>query len=198
MSVELSVEEVADLRKFEELVLSWTARINLVSREQRTHLWDRHILDSVQLSRALVERCTWLDVGSGGGFPGIVLAVIAKHRSISVDFTLVDSDKRKCAFLTYASHSLSLNVHVRAERVEDLAMDSADKISARAFTSVGRIIALTGPHLRKDGELHLLCGENWKKEVELARKEYNFDLEATPSVTNPASSVLKISAIRHA
>ena len=116
--IDVSRETYDNLRAFEELVRKWTVKINLISPTTIGQIWDRHIVDSVQVWAQAPENATsWVDIGSGGGFPGIVLAILAKELRPEMAFTLIESDQRKCAFLRTAARELGLNVKVLSEQI---------------------------------------------------------------------------------
>ena len=93
----VSRETLAKLEAFAKLVEKWTAKINLISKASVPHIWDRHILDSLQVFNGAPPVQTWLDLGSGGGFPGIVVAIVAAEKNPDAKITLVESDQRKGA-----------------------------------------------------------------------------------------------------
>lgn len=193
--VNVSRETLEQLREFEALVQKWTKKINLVSRGDASQIWERHIVDSLQIYELAPETGPWIDVGSGGGFPGIVAAILAKASSPDRKFTLVDSDQRKCAFLRTAARELDLNVTVFAERVEQLEPANAAVLSARALDDLDGLLFHTERHLQKGGVALFPKGATWKKEHEAAQIKWSYELEVIKSETNPAATILKITEI---
>ncbi|MFC6758343.1 16S rRNA (guanine(527)-N(7))-methyltransferase RsmG [Sulfitobacter porphyrae] len=112
----VSRETTVLLTQFSELVERWTVRINLISKASVDGIWERHVADSAQLFELAPEFEHWVDLGSGGGFPGIVIAIIAKEARPEARITLVESDLRKATFLRTAIRELGLNAKVIAER----------------------------------------------------------------------------------
>ena len=188
----VSRETLAQLRAFEALVLKWTKKINLVSARDASQIWDRHIVDSVQVFNAAPIEGDWLDIGSGGGFPGIVAAILALGHRPERKFTLVDSDQRKCAFLRTAVRELKLNAVVIADRVDQLAPFGASVLSARALGDLTSLLHHAERHVASDGIALFPKGENWRKEDEEARKHWSYDLEVLQSETNSDATILKI------
>ena len=130
----VSRETLDRLLTFQSLVRKWNPAINLVSRADLSDLWGRHILDSVQIFDLLPPNASiWCDFGSGGGFPGLVVAILAKEKAPALKTVLIESDKRKSVFLRQVVNDLGLNAKVLSERIDEASPQSADVVSARAF-----------------------------------------------------------------
>lgn len=173
------------------LVAKWTGRINLVAPSTLPQLRDRHVADSAQLWPLLPEgAATLADLGSGGGFPGLVLAVLAaEHGGPRV--TLIESDGRKCAFLRTAARELGLDVAVLDRRAEEAPPQRAAAVTARALAPLDRLLPLVARHLGEGGTALLPKGRDWAGEVEAARGAgWAFDLDARPSATDAHARVL--------
>lgn len=182
----------------ESLVKKWNPAINLVSKESVAHLYDRHIQDSAQLF--YLANCTsglWCDLGSGGGFPGLVIAILMKGEGVAANLTLVESDARKCAFLREAARQLDLDVAVLNHRIEELPPSQADYLSARALSSLTNLCAFADRHLAANGTAFFPKGERFAAEVEEAKRLWTFDLRVHPSITHPAAAILELKNIRH-
>lgn len=192
----VSRETIERLREFEQLAFKWTKKINLVSAGDASQIWERHILDSVQVYDLAPPAGDWLDIGSGGGFPGIVAAILAKEKAPERSFTLVDSDQRKCAFLRTANRELGLNVRVLAERVEEMEPAGVHVLSARALDDLAGLLAYADRHLSKAGTALFPKGSQWEREDEEARKYWSYDLEVIKSETNPEATILKIKELK--
>jgi len=192
----VSRETLDDLRTFEALVAKWTKKINLVSAKDTSQIWDRHIVDSIQVYSCAPKEGDWLDIGSGGGFPGIVSAILAKGEGSKRSFTLVDSDQRKCAFLRTAIRELGLNGVVFAKRVEEMDPMNAQVLTARALDDLDSLLHHAERHLSLTGCAIFPKGENWKSEHEAALKNWSFDAEINASITNPVSVIFKIEELK--
>jgi 16S rRNA (guanine527-N7)-methyltransferase len=188
---DVSRETYERLQAFEALVRKWTQRINLVSRADTNAIWERHIVDSVQVFDLAPDSGDWLDIGSGGGFPGIIVAILSEGR----DLTLMESDQRKCTFLRTAIRELDLTATVLTERIEEAPPQGADILSARALTDLSGLLAYSERHLAPGGIALFPKGQRWREEVAKAQVKWGFQYEAIPSITNPAASVLKIKEI---
>jgi 16S rRNA (guanine527-N7)-methyltransferase len=189
---------LAQARDFAAMVAKWTARINLVARSTLPDLWERHVEDSARIYPLAPENAAiWADFGSGGGFPGIVVAILAKARKAPTRFVLVESDQRKATFLREAARQLALPVEVLGERAESLAPLKADVVSARALAALDGLCALAARHLAPDGLAIFPKGETFETEIAEARKNWRFDLEA---VTDPGhkGAILCLRSLRRA
>lgn len=195
--VTVSEETFSKLERFAELVLKWNPRINLVAKSQLETLWERHIVDSAQLhAHAPADAGVWADFGSGGGFPGIVMAVLATEFAPERRFVLVESDTRKSAFLMEASRQLGLKVTVQAKRIEDIAPIGASIVSARALAALEPLFGLLSRHMASDAVALLPKGANYQSEIDVALAKWDFLLEVAPSRTDEAARILIVSRLR--
>ncbi|MDZ4089008.1 MAG: 16S rRNA (guanine(527)-N(7))-methyltransferase RsmG [Tabrizicola sp.] len=196
--VNVSRETFEALRAFEALVRRWNPAINLVSKNSMPDLWDRHIADSAQVFAVCPSTAvSWADFGSGGGFPGLVVALLAKQLQPKLHVTLVESDLRKATFLRQAAVALALHVTVRSERIESLAPLSADVLSARALAPLSDLLAFAKAHLRPDGIAIFPKGARYQDEILHARKAWDFDVDTRPSLSEGDAALLVIRNIHH-
>lgn len=198
--VNVSRETFEELRAYEGLVRRWNSAINLVSKASIHSLWQRHIADSAQAFAALQTNTarSWVDLGSGGGFPGLVVAILAKELQPELRVTLVESDLRKATFLRQAAQALSLSVTVHGVRIESLAPQNADILSARALAPLWDLLAHAERHLRKGGVAVFPKGARFAAELDDARKLWAFDVDAQPSLSDSEAAILVIRNIhRH-
>lgn len=191
----VSRETTELLSRFAALVVKWNPTINLISASTVPDIWERHIRDSVQLFKAAQPKSgTWVDLGSGGGFPGIVIAICARHLDLKV--VLIESDLRKCAFLRNVKRELSLEkLDIIASRIESVPRQKADYISARALASLVDLLPNLKLHLKPEGQAWLLKGKNWQTEIEMAQKDWTFDCAHLTSDTDPSAAILNIHGI---
>ena len=194
-----SRETARRFERFEELLEKWNPYANLVSRRSLVHCRERHFRDSAQLFRHAPGECRkWLDLGAGGGFPGIVLACMAREARPEMEFILADSNERKCRFLNLAARELGLNARAVGARAEALEPQRADAVSARAMAPLRTLLGYAKRHLAPGGLCVFPKSAGYAREVEEARKLWAFDLEAVPSETEESSAILLIGSIRHA
>lgn len=181
------------------LVSKWNKSINLVSGGSLADGWTRHVLDSAQLSLlSTVDSGEWLDIGSGAGFPGLIVAILSAESKPALHVTLVESDRRKATFLSEASRHLDLRVAVLCDRIENLNDRQAKIISARAFAPLDKLLGSTRRHLAPDGIGLFPKGQTYQAELESAQKAFKFECDIAPSRTQPGSVILKIQGITDA
>lgn len=191
--VDVSRETIADLERFADLATKWTPRINLIAPATVASIWDRHIIDSVQIYRfAPADYRKWVDIGSGGGFPGIIMAILGKAVQPDAEFILIESDQRKATFLRTAARELGLSVNVLAKRIELAEPQEADVVSARALAALSALIPLAKRHLKPSGLALLHKGKRAQQEVADAQKNWSFALEDHASFTDPQAHILVI------
>ncbi|TNJ45529.1 16S rRNA (guanine(527)-N(7))-methyltransferase RsmG [Phaeobacter sp. B1627] len=195
---DVSRETMEKLDIFVENLRKWNPRINLVSKRSMEDLWTRHVLDSVQVYHAAPSTDTWMDIGSGGGFPGLICAILAADTAKATHVTLVESDQRKCAFLRAAARECEVSVTVKSERVEALEPAGAGVLSARALADLAHLFTFAERHLAVGGTSMFPKGVTWKKEVDRARQQWRFDYEAIKSLTEPEAVILKIKGLERA
>lgn len=183
----------AALQVYADLVTRWTQRINLVSRSTVDTLWSRHIADSAQLYPLVPPGARrFADLGSGGGFPGIVLAILARQHRPDARFTLVESDQRKATFLREAVRVTGVAAEILCDRAEHVAPLAADVVSARALSALPELLGLVHRHLAPDGVALLPKGAGSQAEVDAARLAWAFDVEEFPSQTSPDARLLRL------
>jgi 16S rRNA (guanine527-N7)-methyltransferase len=185
----VSRETAERLDAFAALLLEWNRRINLVSARDAAELQDRHVEDSLQLL-PLLPAGALIDIGSGGGFPGLVLAAADPARLV----TLVESDKRKAAFLATAAARLGLpNVAVHATRAEDVPLSGMAALTARAFAPLGQILPFAARFLAPDGVSILPKGRGAEAELDAAVADgWTLRVERFISRTDPHSTIFRI------
>lgn len=173
---DVSRETAERLRTFEVLVRTWTGKINLVSKGDVAMLWDRHIADSMAVAAMLrVTDRTVVDLGSGAGFPGLVIAVVRPD----IEVTLIESDARKASFLRAARRELDLSCNVVNARIEEVDGVRADVVSARALAPLPDLLGLVAHHIAATGRALLPKGATWRDEIEAARRDWRFRYDVT-------------------
>ncbi|MFT4014535.1 MAG: 16S rRNA (guanine(527)-N(7))-methyltransferase RsmG [Paracoccus sp. (in: a-proteobacteria)] len=188
--------ETEKLRGYAQLLRKWNPAINLVAPSTLQDLEIRHIEDSLGLSEiASKAQGPWLDIGSGGGLPGIVLGIMRQDLPI----TLMESDKRKCSFLRTAIRELALsNIQVLNARIEEATPQNVANVSARALAPMPLLLSYVSRHSAKDGRAWIMKGRNWQKEVVEARTFWSFDYIPHESRLEPGAAILEITGLNHA
>jgi 16S rRNA (guanine(527)-N(7))-methyltransferase RsmG len=191
----VSRETLERLQAFVGLLLEWNRRINLVSARSAEDVWRRHVLDCLQLVPLLPPNpAPILDLGSGGGFPGLVLAIATGQ-----EIRLVEADKRKAAFLAHVSGRLGLaNVGVLSERIDGARVPRARVLTARALAPLPTLLGYAHALLVPDGTALFMKGRTAEEELTEASRGWIMRVERFPSRTDPASTIFRISEIRPA
>lgn len=192
---DVSRETREKLTAYAAMIEKWNKSINLIGGSTIDDIKERHIADSLQLCRLLPRtQSSIADFGSGAGLPGVVLSIAIPEAKV----TLVESDKRKAAFLRQAKAAVRLDCLIISERIESLAPLSADVICARALAPLERLLDLSFNHLASGGTLLFPKGATVDEEIIVARKHWDFDCEKIPSTTDPTASILKIENLKRA
>ncbi|MDK3017858.1 16S rRNA (guanine(527)-N(7))-methyltransferase RsmG [Pseudodonghicola flavimaris] len=191
----VSRETLSRLETFAELLKKWNPKINLVSRASLEHLWTRHIVDSVQVFRCVRPQGQWVDMGSGGGFPGVIVAILAAEEAPELAVTLIESDQRKSAFLRTAARECGVACKVLSDRIESVPPQQADILSARALADLDALLGFAERHLKSTGTALFPKGISWGKECEQARRRWNFSAQPITSKTEPDAVILKIEGV---
>lgn len=195
--LDVSRETYDTLHAYVALLRKWNAHINLVAASTLPDFWERHIRDSAQLfSHAPETTRHWVDLGSGGGLPGLVCAVLAKQFLPECRFTLVESDARKAAFLTTAIRDLEVNARVLVARAEDAPVQNAGIVSARALAPLSQLLEWVARHIAKEGVALLPKGKNYAEELAVARREWQFSEAIIESQTDPLARLLILKDIK--
>ena len=193
INLDVSRETIDNLNVYVDILRKWNATINLVSKGSITDVWKRHILDSAQLFKFVTHDMEkWLDIGSGAGFPGLVIAILAKGRFTNLQVTLIESDKRKCVFLNEVVRELDLNVKILSKRIEDCPPHDADVISARALTQLENLLFYFTFHGSSNCKGLFLKGKNAKNELSLFCVSNNLLVKLTQSEVDKSSYLIEV------
>jgi 16S rRNA (guanine527-N7)-methyltransferase len=177
---------------YAELLARWTRRINLISASDRAHIWPRHIADSLQLVPLIqANPARAIDIGSGAGLPGLVLAI-----ATGIHFTLIESDLRKCAFLREAARATAAPVSILPARIESVVIDPAPLLTARALAPLPKLLALAAPLLAVGGQMLLPKGAGAAAELTAAQTGWQMRLVRHPSSTDPSATILDITGLQ--
>ena len=189
--IDVSRETRQRLETYVALVEKWQPRINLVSPKSLPDIWMRHVWDSAQLAPLIApDTKRILDVGSGGGFPGLVLAMLC-----DAECHLVESDQRKAVFLSTVIRECGLTAKVHNSRVETLADLDASVITARALAPLDRLLQLLARQLTPETRCLFLKGARVDAEIAAAGEMVNLRHRLHPSLTNPDGFVIDLTVI---
>ncbi len=188
----LSGDTMDRLGTFVRLVLHWNRSINLLGRSDEALIWDRHVTDALQLGPLIPGQVTRaIDIGSGGGFPALVLSLV--H---GLEWDLVEADHRKAAFLREAARLTRAPVRVHAARAEQVGLVPAALVTARAFAPLDRLLSVAGPLLAPGGLCLLPKGREVGSELTNAQRRWHMRVEQVASRTSPDGVILAISELR--
>ena len=189
----VSRETIDRLKALEALLRRWQKRVNLVAASTLDDIWGRHFLDSAQLLRRYREEhpgegpAIWLDLGSGAGFPGLVLAILGVG-----EVHLVESNGRKCTFLRRVINQTGAEAVVHQSRIEALDSFPVDVITARALAPISKILAYGEKFGGNGAEYWLLKGSGAQRELTEAGKYWKLDWRSFPSITDDSGAVLRL------
>ena len=193
----VSRETLARLDRMVEVLLPVAAHTNLIARSTLPQLWTRHIADSLQLLSLAPDAKCWIDLGSGAGFPGLVIACAITDRP-GASVHLVESTRKKAAFLREAAQQIQVPATVHAVRIEDFGKNTdirADVVTARALAPLDQLLNLAYPLLR-GGALGLFPkGQDVAGELTQASKSWNIKASLVPSKTNALSRIVIVNAL---
>lgn len=189
---DVSRETAERLAVYESVIRKWSRSINLVAPQDLNDIAARHFADSLQLVQ-FIKDTPLADLGSGGGFPGLVVAAALPYLPV----TLIESDTRKAAFLRTAAREMKLpSVTVLSSRIEAAPPRNAGCVTARALAPLPRLLGYVNRHLRPGGTALLMKGAQWRTEVDAARQMWEFRCDAIPSITDPNAAVLNVTELR--
>lgn len=193
----VSRETYEQLRAFEVLFGKWAARINLSAPSTLNDVWRRHILDSAQIATLAPDAKRWVDLGSGGGFPGLVLGFLLKDRD-GAGIDLVESNRKKTSFLQMVCGEFRLPARIHAKRIEDTyaLIREAEVVTARALAPLPLLLQLSAPWLTTGSKALFHKGRDYRAELEESAQLWSFDLIEHESKIDPQSIVLEISNLR--
>lgn len=189
----VSRETLDDLTAYVELLRKWQRKINLIAPGSLDRIWDRHITDSLQILPYMPEDAELIvDLGSGGGLPGLVVAIACKRRANAPMLRMVESDARKSAFLWEVIRVLDLRAEVLTARIEDAPPQNADVVTARALAPLPSLLGYVHRHLDPKGTAILLKGVQLAEELAAARVGWQFQHACHPSETSADGVILQI------
>ena len=187
----VSRETLARLEPYAELLRRWSGTINLVGRDTLDDLWRRHFLDSAQLREFVPPGAASLvDLGSGAGFPGLMLAILGVH-----GVELIEADSRKAAFLREAARVTETRIAIHPRRIEAVPAHPVDVVTARACAPLDRLLPLAERFITPTTRCLLLKGERVAQELTAARGAWTMDASCHRSCTDPRGVVLVLDRV---
>ena len=195
-SLNVSRETLNGFYEYETLLSKWNEKINLVSKNTLVDIWERHFLDSGQIIKHVeASGKRWVDVGSGAGFPGLVVALLLRDRKIDCDIVLVEKNPKKGFFLSEVIRKLKLSVEVVNDNIDTLEPLNADILTARAFSELNNLIEIAFRHIKKEGICLFLKGENYRIELDKTLNYWFFDYDIVDSLSSPSGKIIRVKKI---
>ncbi|MCK5165977.1 MAG: 16S rRNA (guanine(527)-N(7))-methyltransferase RsmG [Rhodospirillaceae bacterium] len=182
-------DTLARLKTYAHLLEKWQGAINLVGPDTMPDMWSRHFLDSAQLAQHIGPHDVVADLGSGAGFPGMVLAIMGKK------VHLLESDERKSTFLSTVNRECAAMATVHTGRIEKTKPIGANVVVARALAPLEKLLDLALPHRISTGKCLFLKGKSWDEELTAAKKRWNMRTNTWPSITDSNAAVIEINEI---
>ena len=195
-SLNVSRETLKCFYEYKTLLSKWNEKINLVSKNTLVDIWERHFLDSGQIIKHVeASGKRWVDVGSGAGFPGLVVALLLRDREIDCNLVLVEKNPKKGFFLNEVIRKLNLNVEVVNDNIYTLEPLNADILTARAFSELNNLIEISFRHRKKEGLCLFLKGENYGFELDKTLNYWFFDYDVVESLSSSSGKIIRVKKI---
>ena len=195
-SLNVSRETLSGFYEYKTLLYKWNEKINLVSKHTLIDIWERHFLDSGQIIiNVEASGKRWVDVGSGAGFPGLVVALLLRDRKVDCDLILVEKHPKKVFFLKEVIRKLNLSVEVINENIYTLEPLNADILTARAFSELNNLMEIAFRHRKKEGICLFLKGENYKIELDKTLNNWFFDYDIVGSLSSSSGNIIRVKKI---
>ena len=192
----VSRETIEKLNKYKDFLLRSNKHLNLIGKTTENQIFSRHFVDSAQIYDLIEDKSEIIDIGSGAGFPGVVLKILMDNNKIAGNITLIDKSPKKCKFLQDLSDKLSLTLKIVNLKIENFKINKISTIVSRAFKNTVETIDILFKNNDRIESVILLKGKTYQQELEDAKKKYTFDIEKFKSITSDESFILKITNIK--
>jgi 16S rRNA (guanine527-N7)-methyltransferase len=192
----VSRETIEKLNKYKDFLLNSNKLLNLIGKTTENQIFTRHFVDSAQIYDLIEDKSEIIDLGSGAGFPGVVLKILMDNNKIDGNIILIDKSPKKCKFLQNLSEKLGLTLRVVNLKIENFKFNKISTIVSRAFKKTVDTIDILLKNNDKIRNIILIKGKTYQQEIEEAKKKYTFDVEKFRSITSDESYILKINNIK--
>ena len=192
----VSRETIEKLNIYNHFLLENNKLLNLIGKTTENHIFSRHFTDSAQIYDLIDDKSEIVDIGSGAGFPGVIIKILMDSNKVEGNIVLIDKSPKKCKFLNDLSNKLGITLKIQNVRLEDYKFSKISTIVSRAFKKVIDTIDILFKNNDKIKSIILMKGKTYQHELEDAKKKYTFDLEKFRSITSDESYILKISNIK--
>ena len=192
----VSRETIEKLNIYNDFLLENNKLLNLIGKTTEKHVFSRHFKDSAQIYNLIEDKSEIIDIGSGAGFPGIIIKILMDNDKIKGNVILIDKSPKKCKFLQDLSNKLSLMLKIENIRLEDYKFSKISTVVSRAFKKTVDTIDILFKNNKKIRNIILIKGKTYQQELDDAKKKYTFHVEKFRSITSDESYILKISNIK--
>jgi 16S rRNA (guanine527-N7)-methyltransferase len=192
----VSRETIEKLNIYNNFLLENNKLLNLIGKTTENHIFSRHFTDSAQIYDLIDDKSEIVDIGSGAGFPGLIIKILMDSKKVEGNIVLIDKSPKKCKFLNDLSNKLGLTLKVQNVRLEDYKFSKISTIVSRAFKKVIDTIDVLFKNNDKIKSIILMKGKTYQQELDDAKKKYTFHVEKFRSITSDESYILKISNIK--
>jgi 16S rRNA (guanine527-N7)-methyltransferase len=192
----VSRETIEKLNEYKDFLISNNKLLNLIGKTTENHIFSRHFTDSAQIYDLIEDKSEIIDLGSGAGFPGVILKILMDYNKIDGNITLIEKSPKKCKFLQDLIDKLDLTIKIVNLKIENFKFNKISTIVSRAFKNTVDTIDILFKNNDKIESVILLKGKTYQQELEYAKKKYTFDVEKFRSITSDESFILKITNIK--
>jgi 16S rRNA (guanine527-N7)-methyltransferase len=193
----VSRETIEKLNKYKDFLISSNKLLNLIGKTTENHIFSRHFTDSAQIYDLIEDKSEIIDLGSGAGFPGVILKILTDYNKIDGNITLIEKSPKKCKFLNDLIDKLDLNIKIVNLKIENFKLNKISTVVSRAFKNTVDTMDVLFKNNDKIESIMLLKGKTYQQELKEAKKKYTFNVEKFRSITSDESSILKITNIKH-
>jgi 16S rRNA (guanine527-N7)-methyltransferase len=193
---DVSRETIEKLNKYKYFLLSSNKYLNLIGKTTENQIFKRHFTDSAQIYDLIEDKSEIIDLGSGAGFPGVLLKILMDDNKIASNITLIDKSPKKCKFLQDLSDKLGLTLKIVNLKIENFKFNKISTVVSRAFKKTINTMDILLKNNDKIRNIILIKGKTYQQELEDAKKKYTFDVEKFRSITSDESYILKITNIK--
>lgn len=192
----VSRETIDKLKIYKDFLILSNKKLNLIGKTTENSIYYRHFLDSAQIYNIINKKLDIVDLGSGAGFPGLIIKLLMEDEKIDGKVILIEKSNKKSNFLLNISNLLNLKIKIYSKKLEDYNFNNQSSVVSRAFKSTLSTLDLLFKNISKIEEIVLLKGKTYQQEIDDAKKKYTFNIEKFKSITSDESYILKITDVK--
>jgi 16S rRNA (guanine527-N7)-methyltransferase len=192
----VSRETIDKLNIYKDFLILSNKKLNLIGKTTENNIYYRHFLDSAQIYNIINKKLDIVDLGSGAGFPGLIIKLLMEDEKIDGKVILIEKSNKKSNFLLNISNLLNLKIKICSKKLEDYNFNNQSSVVSRAFKSTLETLNLLFKNIIKIEEIVLLKGKTYQQEIDDAKKKYTFNIEKFKSITSDESNILKITDVK--